>query len=135
MIDPHGLLAKVHPDLVKVVMATGDALPGRFQVVQGLRTEAQEQSAVCSGHSTTMHSRHLPDAQGLACAIDFAVLNPNGTINWGGPTPSIWYMPIARKMIELSPGILGDKGPVEWGGDWLTFKDWGHIQLPWSTYP
>ena len=24
---------------------------------------------------------------------------------------------------------------IEWGGDWESFKDWGHFQLPWDEYP
>ena len=32
-----------------------------------------------------------------------------------------------------SPGVAGFG--CEWGGDWKTFKDWGHVQLPWSTHP
>jgi len=24
---------------------------------------------------------------------------------------------------------------IEWGGDWVSFKDWGHLQLPWGPYP
>ena len=25
--------------------------------------------------------------------------------------------------------------PIEWGGDWRTFKDGPHFQLPWADYP
>ena len=25
--------------------------------------------------------------------------------------------------------------PIIWGGSWLTFKDWGHFELPWDKYP
>jgi peptidoglycan L-alanyl-D-glutamate endopeptidase CwlK len=25
--------------------------------------------------------------------------------------------------------------PIEWGGDWKTFLDGPHFQLPWKEYP
>jgi len=25
--------------------------------------------------------------------------------------------------------------PIEWGGDWRSFKDGPHWQLPWAEYP
>ena len=25
--------------------------------------------------------------------------------------------------------------PLEWGGDWTSFKDGPHFQLPWRDYP
>jgi len=25
--------------------------------------------------------------------------------------------------------------PLQWGGDWNRFKDWGHFQLPWLQEP
>jgi peptidoglycan L-alanyl-D-glutamate endopeptidase CwlK len=25
--------------------------------------------------------------------------------------------------------------PVEWGGDWRSFFDGPHFQLPWASYP
>ena len=123
-------LDHVHPDLVKVITAAKELIP--FAVVYGIRTEAAEAQAVATGHSTTMHSRHLPNAQGLACAVDIAALNPDGSINWAkGEEPKVYgNLAAAVKKAAAELNI-----PVEWGGDWNSFKDWGHFQLPWKEYP
>ena len=36
---------------------------------------------------------------------------------------------------ELKQVIAQLDTPVEWGGDWETFKDGPHLQLPWKGYP
>ena len=75
-VDPRGLLAHVHPDLVKVIEAAAQS-PQPFQVDYGIRTLAAEKAAVSSGHSETLHSRHLPDARygGVAMAVDVIALD------------------------------------------------------------
>lgn len=127
-LDPHNLLAQVHPDLVKVIQAASQANQP-FQVVYGIRTAAAEAAAVASGHSTTMHSRHLPQPgqHNLSCAVDVAALT-NGHINWNSSV----YPAIAIE-VKAAASKLGI--PVEWGGNWVSFKDWGHYQLPWDKYP
>src|ERR1700759_4385352 len=112
--DPHGLLAHVHPDLVRVVHAAAQT-PQPFQVVYGLRTLEAEKQAVATGHSTTMHSRHLPNKDGVACAIDVAALT-GGHIDW---TTDL-YRSIAAQMKAAAKSLAI---PIEWGGDWTTFKD------------
>lgn len=121
-------LVGVHPDLVKVVQDCIAHSPVDFSIVQGLRTPAQEAHLVAIHASTTMHSRHLPNKQGFACAIDFAAF-VGGSIVWD---PISLYQTIADAMKD-SGKRLGI--PVEWGGDWVSFKDYGHVQLPWASYP
>ncbi len=141
-LDPRGLLAQVHPDLVKVVAAAPQA-PQAFQIVYGLRTLAAEAEAVRTGHSQTMHSRHLPALAygGLAMAIDFACLT-NGVIDWTVADPSGGAYGHAASQILAAAERLGVK--VQWGGQtigaWMDgqtshFRDWGHIQLDPSAYP
>lgn len=131
-VDPHGYLAHVHPDLVKVIEAAWAAAP-TFQVVYGLRSNAAEQQAVRTGHSTTMHSRHLADANygGKACAVDIAALI-DGQLSWAAGREARVFTPIAD---QIKAAAFIAKVPVEWGGDWQRFKDWGHFQLPWAQYP
>ena len=130
MLDPKNLLAQVEPDLCRVLASAYNASPS-FRVIQGLRTISAEQAAVNSGHSTTMHSRHLPDKAGLAAAVDVAAL-VNGVVNFGAGREAEVFTPIADQ-IKAAAARLAI--PVEWGGDWRTFKDWGHFQLPWAKYP
>jgi peptidoglycan L-alanyl-D-glutamate endopeptidase CwlK len=140
MMDPRseGLLAHVHPDLCKVIRAAAQN-PQPFLVVYGIRTLAAEQQAVATGHSTTMHSRHLPqaayatddDPDGLSCAVDVAAL-VNGQPNFAPGHEAQVFGEIAAQ-VKAAAAVLGI--PVEWGGDWHSFKDWGHFQLPWAQYP
>ena len=128
-VDPHGLLAKVEPDLAKIINSAAD---GTFIVVYGVRTVAAERQAVESGHSTTMHSRHLPDKHGLSAAVDLAAIDTAGHIDWANGHEAKVYGAIATK-VKASAASFGI--PIEWGGDWHSFKDWGHFQLPWKDYP
>ncbi len=121
-------LEGVHPDLIRVVQAAITLSTTDFTVIQGVRTETEEAACVAGGASTTMHSRHLPNQDGLGCAVDLAAWVNN----------SVAYVPLtlydqiadAMKSAALEVGV-----PIEWGGDWTTFKDYGHFQLPWVSYP
>lgn len=128
MLDPHGLLKHVYTDLVEVIEGASQT-PQGFMVVYGLRTKEAEAQAVASGHSTTMHSRHLADVNysGMAMAVDVAALT-DAHIDW-----SVKLYPAIAKQIKEAAFRLHI--PIEWGGDWTTFKDWGHFQLPWHEYP
>lgn len=139
-MDPRseGLLAVVHPDLGRVIRVAAQS-PQPFGVIYGIRTLAAEAQAVASGHSTTMHSRHLPQKryataqhpEGLACAVDVAHL-VGGKIDFAPGHEAYVFGAIA---VQIHAAAAGLNIPVEWGGDWKTFKDWGHFQLPWGAYP
>lgn len=125
---PHltGALTLVHPDLLSILNACPQT-PQAFEVIHGLRTPAEEARMVAQGHSTTLHSRHLANSKGFACAVDVAAL-VNGHVSW----ETGLYAAIAHQMKETA-ARLGI--PVTWGGDWRTFHDYGHFELPWNLYP
>jgi peptidoglycan L-alanyl-D-glutamate endopeptidase CwlK len=93
-------LLKVHPDLVKVLRAALQIVPWR--IVYGLRTLAAQREAVRTGHSQTMHSRHLPNAAGLSCAVDVAHLGPDGNIDWAAGHEASVYGAIAGEILSAS---------------------------------
>lgn len=128
--DPNHKLFAVHHDLIAVLQRTLQD-PQPFQIVYGIRTLEAEKQAVASGHSQTMHSRHLPNKDGVACAVDVAAII-DGKVSFAAGHEAAVFGAIARQ-IKYAAAQL--KIPVEWGGDWRTFKDWGHFQLPWTTYP
>lgn len=141
-LDPRDLLAQVHPDLVKVIQAAAQA-PQPFEVVYGIRTLAEEEKAVASGHSQTLHSRHLSDARygGVAMAVDIACLT-GGSVDWSVANPEGGIYGEAAKQILAAATELDIK--VQWGGQqvgaWVDgqpshFRDWGHYQLDPSAYP
>ena len=118
-------LKGVHPDLVRVVLRCAedwkDADTG-FIVTCGLRTLAEQKVLVAKGASKTLRSRHLTGhAVDLAATID-------GKVRWDWPL----YDRLAKAM---KAAAKAEKVTVEWGGDWKTFKDGPHYQLPWASYP
>ena len=115
-------LLGVHPDLIKVVRTAAELSPVVFVVTEGLRTEARQKQLVRSGASKTMNSRHL-----TGHAVDLAA-TVEGKVSWDWP---LYYrLADTMKMAAESLDI-----PIEWGGDWTTFKDGPHFQLPWKEYP
>jgi peptidoglycan L-alanyl-D-glutamate endopeptidase CwlK len=141
MLDPHHLLAGVHPDLARVVRAAAQT-PVAFQIVYGVRTKAAEAEAVASGHSQTLHSRHLAEADGLSRAIDFCVIGAGGKLDWTVSDAEGGAFGAVARQIQHAADMLAI--PVEWGGAavgaWTPgvvshFHDWGHVQLPWGPYP
>ena len=120
-------LAQVHPDLAKVMRLAAPASKVPFIVIHGLRSAAEEAAMVAKGASTTLHSRHLASTDGLARVVD-VMADPAGAADWR----PVDYQAIAAAVFAAAHSA---GTPVEWGGAWTTFKDWGHFQLPWSIYP
>ena len=116
-------LAGVHADLVKVVKRAIEISEIDFCVTEGLRTRERQEQLVKAGASKTTRSRHLTGhAVDLAAMID-------GEIRWDWPL----YDKLAKAMKTAAAEELNVK--IEWGGDWKTFKDGPHFQLPWKDYP
>lgn len=124
-------LKKVHPDLARVIRRAakdwGD--PNKtFFITCSLRTVAEQKKMVAAGASQTMRSRHLPGkTNGLSHAIDLA-LKVGGKMKWDWPL----FVDLAKKVKDAA---RAENVPIEWGGDWKSFKDGPHFQLPWSKYP
>lgn len=115
-------LAGVHPDLVRVMRRALELSEVDFMITEGFRTKQRQEALLREGKSKTMRSRHLTGhAVDVAAWID-------GKVSWNWPH----YEVIARA-IKQAGAELGV--PVEWGGDWKSFKDGPHFQLPKSTYP
>ena len=123
-------LKGVHPDLVRVVLRCAedwkDADTG-FIVTCGVRTLAEQKVLVAKGASKTLRSRHIPAANGYSHAVDLAA-TIDGKVRWDWPL----YDRLAKAM---KAAAKAEKVTVEWGGDWKTFKDGPHYQLPWASYP
>lgn len=115
-------LEGVHPDLVRVVKRAIEITPVDFTVLEGLRTPARQRQLVASGASRTMRSRHL-----TGHAVDIAPY-VDGEVSWHWP--HYHQLAPAVKQAAKECGV-----PIEWGGDWRSFKDGPHWQLPWRQYP
>jgi peptidoglycan L-alanyl-D-glutamate endopeptidase CwlK len=115
-------LQGVHPDLVRVVKRAIDITDLDFAVLEGLRTQRRQEELVKAGASRTMNSRHL-----TGHAVDLGVMLA-GELRWDWPL----YVRLSKivKQAARLENVL-----IEWGGDWRTFKDGPHYQLPWQEYP
>lgn len=112
----------VHPDLVKVMNRAIELTPVDFTIIEGVRSAARQQQLVAQGASKTMRSRHI-----TGHAVDIAPVI-DGEVRWDWPL--FHKLAPAVKQAAKEVGV-----PVEWGGDWLRFKDGPHWQLPWKQYP
>lgn len=115
-------LVGVHPDLVKVVHRALELTPVDFGITEGVRSLATQKKYVAEGKSKTMKSRHL---HGFAVDV---VAYPKDKDTW-----NMKYYRMIADAFKHAGRELGV--PVEWGGDWVSFKDGVHFQLPHSKYP
>lgn len=122
-------LVGVHDGLVQIVEFAFELfddkvtrLPGAKMVItDGLRTEAEQLINVEAGRSWTMNSRHLPNDQGEAEAIDFALIWKNKLVQ---------ELPVYERVYIacFRPAAHFMGYPINWGGYWKT-RDGPHIEL------
>ena len=122
-------LVLVHPDLQRVVYRAVEMGEMELMVIEGERTLEKQKTYVAKGASQTMRSRHVREMNqcGEVCAVDLGVMI-DGELRWD------W--PLYHKLGALVKEAAKIEGvPIEWGGDWVKFKDGPHFQLPWREYP
>lgn len=115
-------LSGVHHDLVEVVKRAIEITEVDFTVLEGVRSKARQEQLVKAGASQTMRSRHL-----TGHAVDLGAY-VGGQVRWDWPL----YYKIADAVKKAAAEL---NVPIEWGGDWKTFKDGPHFQLPFKEYP
>jgi peptidoglycan L-alanyl-D-glutamate endopeptidase CwlK len=118
-------LEGVHPDLVRVVKKAAAMSPLDFTVLEGLRTLDRQKRLIAIGASSLKdptRSRHV-----TGHAVDLAPMI-GGTVHWDWPL----YHQLAAVVKDAAKA---ENVPIQWGGDWRTFKDGPHWELPWKTYP
>jgi peptidoglycan L-alanyl-D-glutamate endopeptidase CwlK len=110
-------LEGVDPNLVKVVKRAIEITPIDFVVIEGLRTKERQAYLVQKGASKTMNSRHI-----TGHAVDLAPL-VDGQVSWDWE----YYRPLAKAVKQAAKDVGVQ---VDWGGDWSSFPDGPHWQLP-----
>lgn len=123
-------LKGVHPDLIRGMTRALQLAPFPFRVIDGLRTVARQKELVRIGASKTMRSRHLTGhAVDIVPLVD---LDRDGKLE----TDELFNWPLINKLAPVVKQAFAAEGlPIEWGGDWRSFKDGPHWQLPWKAYP
>ncbi len=124
-------LTQVHSDLARVIRraaAQWDHTDKTFFITCSVRTLEQQKKLLAAGATKTMRSRHLPGATNhLSHAVDLAI-KIDGELKWDWPL----YADLAT---HIKAAAATEKVKIEWGGDWKTFRDGPHYQLPWDKYP
>jgi peptidoglycan L-alanyl-D-glutamate endopeptidase CwlK len=115
-------LEGVHPDLVRVVKKAAAMSDLDFTVLEGLRTIERQRQLMAQGATRTLNSRHL-----TGHAVDLAPMI-GGKVSWDWPL----YHRLAK---IVKAAAAAENVPIQWGGDWRTFKDGPHWELPWKAYP
>lgn len=118
-------LEGLHSDLVRVVKRAAAMSDLDFTVLEGLRSLERQKQLIASGASSLkdpMRSRHV-----TGHAVDLAPML-HGEVRWDWPLYNK-LAPIIKNAAHF------EKVPIEWGGDWKSFKDGPHWQLPWKNYP
>lgn len=119
-------LIGVHPDLVRVIERASLATEPLFIVTEGVRTKTRQAELLKAGASQTMHSRHIVGDDGFAHAVDLAVVVGH---------EARWDWPLYRKLAAVVKAAASmERVTVEWGGDWIRFRDGPHFQLPHLKY-
>jgi peptidoglycan LD-endopeptidase CwlK len=115
-------LEPLHPALVRVVKRAALISDLDFTVLEGMRTMARQRQLLAAHATTTLKSRHL-----TGHAVDLGAMVA-GTVRWDWPLYD--RLAVIVKDAAHAEGVM-----VEWGGDWPSFKDGPHWQLPWAQYP
>lgn len=114
-------LADVHPDLVRVVERAADE-GAQFIVTEGLRSLKRQRELMAAGATRTLNSRHLSGH-----AVDIAAV-VDGEVRWDWPL-------YTRLSTDFKRAAAIEAVPIIWGGDWPTFRDGPHYELPRDEYP
>lgn len=127
-------MKSLHPDMIKVVKRASTILRYRgggmidFSVGECLRTRERQRKLFEQGASRTLNSRHLRSPNGYCHAVDLIALL-DGKVTWSWRSGAFDKIADAMKQAAREYNI-----PIEWGGDWASFKDGPHFQLPWWKY-
>lgn len=113
----------VQVDLVRVMELARARSPVRFTVIEGLRTVERQRQLVAQGASKTMNSRHI-----TGHAVDIVPHRPDGNLAFDWP---LYYQ--VAPVIKAAAKEIGV--PITWGGDWRSFPDGPHWELPPAKYP
>lgn len=115
-------LAGLKPELCDLVQRAAELCPFDIVVLEGMRTFARQQWLLRQGASRTLRSKHLTgDAVDLAPMLD---------VDDDGDQDVSWHWPHYHQLAHYVKQAAAEKGvEIEWGGDWVAFKDGPHWQL------
>lgn len=128
-------LVGVHPDLVAVVHDVMELQVMDFSVVEGLRSQEQQELYVQQGRSRTMNSKHLKQQDGFSHAVDlYPYPIDMKLVNRGDMREVSRFGMLAGLMLSCAKQRNIN---LTWGADWdrdgvvldHTFYDAPHFQI------
>lgn len=123
-------LVGVHDDLVRVIERAATFAPFRFRITEGVRTAERQKKLYAMRATKTLNSRHL-----TGHAVDLVPFfdgDKDGDID----ADDMFAWPLYHQLAPSIKAAAKDLGVrIEWGGDWRSFPDGPHWQLPWKAYP
>jgi peptidoglycan LD-endopeptidase CwlK len=130
----------LHPDLRKGLNVAIQLTPFPFRVICGPRSLEEQKRLLKIGASKTLKSRHIPKVpKGGKIAYSHAFdAIPLFDVDGDGKIENseFWHWPLYHKLAPFMKQAFAEVDvPIEWGGDWRSFKDGPHWQLPWKAYP
>lgn len=117
-LDKLGLCVE---SLQRVAKRAIEITPYDFGIGETLRTEERQRELIEQGRSWTMNSRHLPNEEGKAEALDI-IIYVNGKVTW----EEKYFRKVIQAFVEAA---IEEGVQIEFGGLWESVKDWPHIQL------
>lgn len=109
-------LAKVHPDLARWVRVLRSTHPDAH-VSCGYRPREEQEEAFSTGHSKARFGQSAHNVA-PAMAVDLFRLTQAGGAAFDKP----WYEGVVAPVARAA-GLI-------WGGDWKSFKDMPHVEMP-----
>ncbi|MED3785513.1 LysM peptidoglycan-binding domain-containing protein [Geobacillus stearothermophilus] len=89
-------------------------------ITQGYRSKEEQDALYAQGRSKpgkiVTNARGGDSYHNYGLAIDFALMNPDGSISWN--VDAKW-----KRVAQIGKSL-----DLEWGGDWKDFKDYPHFQ-------
>lgn len=89
-------------------------------ITQGYRSKEEQDALYAQGRSKpgkiVTNARGGDSYHNYGLAIDFALMNPDGSISWN--VDAKW-----KRVAQIGKSL-----GLEWGGDWDSFKDYPHFQ-------
>jgi peptidoglycan L-alanyl-D-glutamate endopeptidase CwlK len=113
-VDPH-----IHDLALKLVeKAYKEGI--YVQIISGYRSFAEQDKLYAQGRTApgniVTNAKAGQSVHNYGLAVDFLILHPDGSANW--KVDEQW------KRV----GAIGKSLGFDWGGDWKSFKDWGHLE-------
>jgi peptidoglycan L-alanyl-D-glutamate endopeptidase CwlK len=110
-------------------MAAAKSFGPECRIISGTRTYAEQDQLFAIGRTIQMDRKPVTNAKGGQSNHNFGVAWDIGLFDQGR------YMDGAKKgdeqaYVDLAKLVKSKVSGIEWGGDWKTFPDNPHYQLP-----